>query len=63
MGCEIHLDSLLYQVYQIPSIPPIGESQCLNEQLSVLSRTVASLAEKVVASQTHAVETLHTYWK
>lgn len=63
MGCEIHLESLLYQLYQIPSIPSFGESQCLHEQIIVLSRMVASLAAKAVASQTPAVETVHLYWK
>lgn len=42
---------------------PLGESQCLNEQFSVLSWTVASFAAKAVASQTHALETVHMYWK
>lgn len=38
--------------------PSFGDHNC-HEQLSVLSRTVASLAEKGVASQTPAVETVH----
>lgn len=63
MGCEIHLESLLYQMYQIPSIPPFGESQCLHEQLIVFSRMVASLAANAVASQTPALETVHVHWK
>lgn len=63
MGCEIHLESLLYQMYQIPSIPPFGESQCLHEQLIVFSRMVASLAANAVASQTSALETVHVHWK
>lgn len=63
MGCEIHLESLLYQMYQIPSIPPFGESQCLHEQLIVFSQMVASLAANAVASQTPALETVHVHWK
>lgn len=54
---------LLYQMYQIPLIPPFGESQCLYEQLIILSRMVTSLAANAVASQTSAVETVHMYWK
>lgn len=34
MGCEIHLESLLYQMYQRPSILPFCESQCLGTSLS-----------------------------
>lgn len=63
MGCESHSESLLYKMYQIPSIPPFGESQCLHEQLIVFSRMVASLGAKAVASQTPAVETVHLHWK
>lgn len=30
MGCEINLESLLYQMYYIPSIPLFVEIQCLH---------------------------------
>lgn len=61
--CVIHLESLLHQMYQKSSILSFGESQCFRNPLNVLSRSVASLATKAVASPTHAVKTVHVQWK
>lgn len=41
IGCEIYLES---QMYQMPSIPPFVKVQCLHELLSLISQIVPSFA-------------------